>query len=148
MAIKNIILLSILFFSLSAQATKRTNVVSLKPSIQSLIQATLKLDLNNDQKAKIKAVMDGRLDKTKELQEKAITEMEDYLKAALKADANKTYLQKKNKQVQTAYEALRAYQLETWLSVRANLTEQQLQQLSDKQDLAFNRIEQDRRKSG
>ncbi len=124
--------------------TKRP--LSPRPSIQGLIQSALKLNLNNEQKIKIKAVLESRTDRTNELQEKAIDSMGNYLQLALKADANKNILQKKNKETETAYQTLRNYQLETWLFVRSNLTEQQLQQLSDKQDLAFNSIEEQRKK--
>lgn len=135
-----------LFFS-SANIAANKRIQNPKPGIQSLIQSTLRLDLDNEQKLKIKAVLESRTERTDELQEKAINAMENYLQLALKTNSNKNLLQRKNKEVETAYQSLRNYQLETWLFVRANLTEQQLKQLSDKQDLAFNKIEKQRKKN-
>jgi hypothetical protein len=113
---------------------------TIRPGIQNFIQQALSLDLSAEQKLKIKAIVEGRLDKTEQLQDKALKAMQNYLDAALENGSTKNQLIKKNKEVQSAYETLRNFQLETWLFVRASLNEDQLSKLKDSQNLAFEQV--------
>lgn len=128
-------------FSLMAKSKNSLQADS-RPGIQTLIKSSLELDLTADQQKKIKEVLTQRNDKTQDMQTKAIDAMETYLQEAVKKNANKNALSKKNKEVQSLYENLRAYQLETWLLVRAQLSEDQLKKLREKQEVTFHKIEQ------
>jgi Spy/CpxP family protein refolding chaperone len=143
MVIKIILGLTLALFlateELSALA-KRQAGDSTQPGIPSLIRSTLSLDLTNEQKVRVKAILAARNDRMTDLQKKAVGEMEEYIEATLMTGTSKSQLLKKNKQVQTNYEALRNYQLETWLFIRPVLTEEQLIKLRNKQDLAFDKV--------
>lgn len=126
--------------SLPMQARRVASAEDASPGIPFLIRSALSLDLSNEQKVKLKAVMSSRTEHMTELQKKAVQDMADYMNSTLSPTSTKAQLLKKNKQVQSSYEALRNYQLETWLFIRPILSEEQLNKLKSTQDLAFERV--------
>ena len=110
----------------------------MRPGIQSLIKASLELDLNDEQEKQISELLKKRTERHNELQKKAQNSLKDYLQEALKTSTNHKTLEKKNKEAQALYQDLRAYQLETWYQIRGLLTDKQLNDLREKQEKALN----------
>ncbi len=132
------LLLISFFVSSSIFAKPKTLKVENKPGIQSLIKSVLELeDLAPEQQEKIEAILTQRADKTRELQDKSINLMKNYLDEALQENIKGSALVKRNKELDNNYQTLRNYQLETWLLVKGQLTSKQLTRLRDRQKIVF-----------
>jgi len=136
---KFVFLLLISFLaSVSIFAKPKTIKLENKPGIQSLIKSVLELDdLTDQQQEKIQTILTQRADKTRELQDKSINLMRNYLDEALQENTKGSALIKRNKELDNNYQTLRNYQLETWLLVKSQLNSKQLIKLRDRQKIVF-----------